>query len=168
MLACQHAGMPLTVYERLAMTPTRLLQGLLAYTICSHAWASDTDDRWRNGWGQGTSEAEVTHGPGNRIYVACDTGSGFGSSVHFQLVGKPPPPHSDVLLMFDREKPQAAQVDAHGKVRSDCRVCAANFDHLIAALKSHSSVYVRFADGRETTFTLAGSSQAIGACPSNW
>lgn len=148
-----------------------LLLGFLALLLASNlfAWSTETsDNNWRSGSGQGVAEAEVTHGSGNKIYVACDSGSGYGSSIHFMLAGNSPKPNSEVLIIFDRKHPESFSVNKNGEITSECRVCAANFDYLIEQLKKHSSVYVRFSDGRESTFTLKGSAKAIGNCPSTW
>lgn len=133
------------------------------------AWSTETSDsNWRSGWGQGVAEAEVTHGSGNTIYVACESGSGSGSSIHFMLGGDSPKPNSEVLIIFDKKHPKSFSVNKYGEITSECRACAANFDYLIEQIKKHSSAYVRFSDGRESTFTLKGSAKAIGECPSAW
>ncbi|PTQ92600.1 hypothetical protein C8R30_12223 [Nitrosomonas nitrosa] len=149
--------------------------GFLAFLFASNlfAWSTETsDDIWRSGWGQGVSEAEVTRGSGNKIYVACLSGREWpldmGSSISFMLAGDGPKPNSELLIIFDKKHPESFSVDKHGKITSDCRACAANFDYLIEQLKKHSSIYVRFSDGRESTFTLKGSAKAIGECPSAW
>lgn len=148
-----------------------LLLGAVTILFASSifAWSTETSDNfWRNGWGQGVAEAEVTHGSGNKIYVACESGSGYGSSIHFMLAGNNPKPNSEILIIFDKKHPESFSVDKNGKITSECRACAANFDYLIEQLKKHSSVYIRFSDGRESTFTLKGSAKAIGDCPSTW
>ena len=148
-----------------------LLLGFLAFLLASNlfAWSTETsDNKWRSGWGQGVAEAEVTHGSGNKIYVACDSGSGYGSSIHLMLAGNSPKPNSEVLIIFDKKHPESFSVSKNGEITSECRACAANFDYLIENLKKYSIVYVRFSDGRESTFTLKGSAKAIGNCPSTW
>lgn len=148
-----------------------LLLGFFAFLLAGNlfAWSTETsDNNWRSGWNQGVAEAEVTHGSGNKIYVACDSGSGYGSSIHFILAGNSPKPNSEVLIIFDKKHPESFSVNKNGVITSECRVCAANFDYLIEQLKKHSSAYVRFSDNRESTFTLKGSAKAIGDCPSTW
>jgi len=69
-----------------------ILVGVLTTFLSSNvlAWTTDTsDDIWRSGWGQGVSESEVTHGSGNKIYVAChEPVSWGGSSISISLGGK--------------------------------------------------------------------------------
>jgi hypothetical protein len=133
------------------------------------AWTTETsDDKWRSGWGQGVSEAEVTQGSGNKIYVACEDGSGGDSSVSFELVGDGPKSGSEVLLIFDKGKPESISVDKLGRIVSDSYASASSFEYVIAKLKKHLSVYVRYPDGREATFTLKGAAAAIGQCRSTW
>jgi len=143
------------------------IASLLLFSASAQGWTTATsDDIWRSGWGQGTAEAQVTHGAGNEIYVACEAGSGFASSISFSLVGKPPAPNSEILLIFDKGAPESVHVDLRGRIASDNRASDSNFRYLIANFKKHQSVFIRFADGRESTFTLAGASKAIGDCRS--
>jgi len=149
------------------MTFAVIMISLISHHV--HSWTSNTSDEiWRSGWGQGWAEAQVTHGSGNEIYVACENGSGQPSSVSFQLAGKPPRIDSEVILVFDKEKPEGFSVGANGRIVADCRACEANFSYVLGKLKSHSSIYVRFSDGRESTFTLKGAKKAIGDCKPGW
>ena len=130
------------------------------------AWLEETSDKiWRSGWGQGTSEAQVTSGSGNEIYVACESGSGRYSSISFKLSAKPPK-GENILLMFDREQPIVAPVDEDGYITSDSNAMDSVFQYVIERLKNHNNVYVKFTDGREATFTLKGAKKAIGHCKS--
>lgn len=143
-----------------------------AFLSCSSAfaWTSETsDDRWRSGWGQGIAEAQVTNGSGNSIYVACHSYPEYPdslSSVTFTLAGRGAQSGNEVLLAFDGQKPEAYYVDNHGTIEPDSRATEGQFVAIIAGLKGHDSVYVRFNDGRESTFSLKGSSDAIGSCSS--
>lgn len=149
------------------MRPAILAASLaLAAPFPASAWNGTSDQQWRSGWGQGVSEAQVTKGSGNEIYVTCtEYAEDIASTqVSFSLAGSPPPPGSEVIMVFDNSRPVAYGVDNTGAVSSACRACVDDFVGLIDRLKSHKSVYVRFADGREADFTLKGSSAAIGDC----
>lgn len=141
----------------------------LACTAPSFAWLSETSDHeWRSGWGQGVGEAEVTRGSGNNIYVACVEGqhSVSSSSISFKLAGDGPKNNSEVMLIFNGKQPITISTDRFGEVESKSHAGASVFEHLIDSFKKHNSVYVRFSDGREATFTLKGAKKAIGDCPS--
>jgi hypothetical protein len=141
-------------------TLTPLAIALILYPSIGTAFGSD--DKWSSGFGQGTKEALVTHGPGNKIYVACQEGSLTPSSIHFTLGGDSP--NGDhVFLSFDDHDPVSVWI-SDGMITSDCRACAANFDFVVNKLKQYDSVYVMFENGLGTRFTLNGSSEAIGDC----
>ncbi len=145
-----------------------ILIPLLFGTPSAFAWSSATsDDVWRSGWGQGTAEAQVTHGSGNEIYVACEDGSGFSSSISFSLAGSGPK-GSEVLIIFDNGKPESISVGRDGRVISDSRAGDSTFRYVLANFKNHRKVYIRFSDGRESTFTLNGAAKAIGNCRSTF
>lgn len=145
-----------------------ILLGFLTIFLSSNilAWTTDTsDDIWRSGWGQGVSESEVTYGSGNKIYVAChDPVSWGGSSISISLGGKEFP-NSELLVRFDNGKLESIQTDNRGYIESDSRVGASQFTYLINKFKQHTKVYIRSPEGYEATFTLRGSSKALGnAC----
>lgn len=50
------------------------LLAMMAMPASAHSFGND--DHWVSGWGQGISEAIITKGPGNQIYVTCDDGAG--------------------------------------------------------------------------------------------
>lgn len=126
------------------------------------------DDEWESGWGQGVSEAIVTHGPGNQIYVTCnDGGSSFSNTgISFMLGGRSPT-GSHVILTFDNEDPESVWI-ADGAITSNCRACAGNYEYAIKKLKGHSSVHVLFENGDAARFTLKNSSNAIVSCASDF
>lgn len=128
-------------------------------------WALGRDDEWESGWGQGVSEAIVTHGPGNQIYVTCnDGGSSFSNTgISFMLGGRSPT-GSHITLTFDNEDPESVWI-ANGAITSDCRACAGNYEYVIKKLKDYSSVHVLFESGDAARFTLKNSSNAIASCP---
>lgn len=141
----------------------------MIYSFNAIGWTSETSDKvWRSGYGQGTAEAEVTHGSGNRIYVACEAGSGRDSSISFMLVGDGPKNASEIMLIFDNGDPETVSIGFDGAITSDSHASDSNFRYVIAKFKKHNSVYVRFPDGRESNFTLKGAAKALGDCSSTF
>jgi hypothetical protein len=142
-----------------------LLVGFLTIFLSSNilAWTTETsDDVWRSGWGQGVSESEVTYGSGNRIYVAChEPLSWGGSSISISLGGREFP-NSELLIRFDNGKLESFHTDKRGYIESDSRVGDAQFHYLIDHFKKHKKVYIRAPNGYESTFTLKGSTKALG------
>lgn len=131
--------------------------------LCGSAAAFGSDDKWTSGWGQGISEAIITKGPGNQIYVTCGDGAAAGhTAISFMLAGDGPK-GSSITLTFDSEDPVDYSI-WDGRITSDCVACAATYNAVINKLRSHSSVHVRFANGDSTRFTLRGSQQAITQC----
>lgn len=131
------------------------------------SWTTDTsDDVWRSGWGQGTAESEVTNGSGNKIYVACEDGSGIDSSISFSINGDGPKDRT-ILLSFDNGAPESIPLDQNGNLTSALTTESSAFQHVIEKLKKHHAVYVSFPDGRASEFTLTGAAKAIGNCKSH-
>ena len=137
---------------------------LMGMFSASGADAFGRDDRWVSGWGQGLSEAAVTRGPGNRIYVSCDDDPNLSAStISFSLAGKQST-GSSITLTFDRADPQRFSLWPGGEVPSNCRACASNFDGILAGFRRHRSVHVMFENGDSTRFTLRQSSKALNGC----
>lgn len=132
----------------------------------AYAWLEDTSDKaWSSGWGQGTSEARVTSGSGNEIYVACESGSGRYSSISFKL-GAKYPKGGEMLMMFDRQQPVVVPVGERGDIVSDSSTGDYVFQYVIEGFRRYNNVYMQFTDGREAVFTLKGAAKAIGHCKS--
>jgi hypothetical protein len=130
----------------------------------SFGWATETsDDKWRSGWGQGWAEAQVTHGSGNEIYVACEAGSEENSFIRFTLVGSGPRAR-EILVIFDNGHPASIETGPDGTITQDSNAGDSTFRYLLQAFKQRNNVYVRFPDGRESTFTLKGAAAALGGC----
>lgn len=145
----------------------RALICLLVTCLPTAAAAFGSDDRWTSGWGQGVAEAIITKGPGNQIYVTCDQGAGRNATgISFMLSGRAPT-GSNVTLTFDDQDPKDISIFG-GKISSDCRACASNYDFVIERLKRHTTVHVRFENGDATRFSLKGSSAAIGQCTADF
>ena len=141
-----------------------ILSAVLSLPSAVNAFGND--ERWVSGYGMGVKEAIITKGPGNQIYVACDEGSGTGSTVSFMLAGRGPTGDA-VTLTFDGREPQDFWI-ADGQIASDCRACAANFNMVIDLFKAHRTVHVRFENGLGARFSLTGSSSAIGSCTASF
>lgn len=140
------------------------LVSLIFISSNSLAWTTDTSDHvWRSGWGMGVSEAEVTSGSGNKIYVACShPDNSGGSKIYISLVGDSPK-DSKLLAKFDNGPLEDFFTDTHGAIDSDSHAAAAQFTYLLEKFKKHQKVYIRFSNGHEATFTLKGAKKAIGS-----
>ncbi len=68
-----------------------------------------------------------------------------------------------MTLTFDNEDPENIWI-TDGKITSDCRACADNYERVIEKLKIHNSVHVLFENSDSARFTLKGSSSAITDC----
>ena len=135
----------------------------LAFSSNALAWTTDTSDNvWRSGWGMGVSEAEVTSGSGNTIYVACTDPENFGgSSISISLVGDTTK-NGKFFAQFDGGKLEEFQTNSDGYVVSNNRAAAATFTYLLEKFKKHQKVYIRFPNGHVATFTLRGAKKALG------
>ncbi|KAF1723518.1 hypothetical protein CSC78_15725 [Pseudoxanthomonas japonensis] len=74
----------------------------------------------------------------------------------------------EILMIFDKSDPDSIQVNSSGNIVSDSHASDSTFRYVLDKFKRHSSVYVRFPDGRESTFTLKGAAKAIGDCRSTF
>ncbi|WP_141101983.1 hypothetical protein [Oceanicola sp. 22II-s10i] len=133
-----------------------------AIGIANSTLAFGRDDQWSSGYGQGVCEAVVTSGAGNQIYVACECGSGRPSAIYFTLAGRAPA--GDKLFLSFDNGPATPVGLWSGAIPSDCHACASTFDFVKDGLKRHSTVRVMYQNGDAATFTLKGSTKAIGEC----
>jgi len=145
----------------------RLFIIMLSVIVSSNslAWTTETSDNiWRSGWGQGVSEAEVTYGSGNTIYVACTDPDNLtgGSSISISLGGDTIK-NGEILAIFDNDKPENFKTNSDGLIESASRVGASQFTYIVNKFKKHNKVYIRFSNGKEATFTLKGASKAISS-----
>lgn len=140
-----------------------LLSGLIAGTS-AHAFGRD--DHWVSGFGQGVCESVVTSSAGNRIYVACDCGSGRPPSINFELIGRSPQ-GSRIFLTFDAQNAEDIWVE-NGRISANCRACAGNFDYVLDLFRRHNRVRVMAQNGDAATFTLKGASRALGQCKADF
>jgi hypothetical protein len=147
------------------LRPISLVFLLLAITP-NQALAFGNDDEWVSGFGMGVCESIIRKGPGNDIYIACDCGSGLGSTVSFTLEGKPPTGNT-VRLTFDEINSEDFWI-TDGKITSDCHACSVSFDVAIKRFKKYESVDVRFENGLSARFNLKGANSAIRECVSDF
>lgn len=140
---------------------------IFAAILASSAIAFGNDEAWESGWGMGISEAIITKGQGNKIYVACGipTPGRPVTSISFALIGNAPN-SSSILLTFDGEAPREVFL-SNGSIESASRAGASQFDYIIGKFREKQWVNVRYMDGTNATFTLNGASDAIGICPSD-
>ncbi len=139
---------------------------LIAYALLGPAALAD--EAWRQGSAQGIDEAWVGLGPGNQILITCEDDKSESTGMSLTLAGSPPPSSSTVVFVFEDLTTFDIGVDDQGLVTSACHACGDSFDYLLGLLKSHSAVYVRFADKRGARFSLKGAKAAIGDCRSDW
>lgn len=136
----------------------------MAFSLNSYSWTTETSDHiWRSGWGMGVSEAEVTQGSGNKIYVACHEPTDYGGSTISISISGDTFRNGEILAIFDGGKPETLYTNKDGYIESDSRVGAQQFSYLITKFKKHKKVYFRFPNKDEATFTLNGANKAIGS-----
>lgn len=140
---------------------------VLLTTVSSYAWDAPTSDHsWRSGWMQGTPVAQVTNGIGNDIFVTCiNDEDEDGSSVTIRLAGRPVGDY--VFIAFNNGKFKKYPF-YDGSLVANSRATDGWFLSLIDNIKKHNLIHVRAEDGRQVSFTLNGSSKAIGYCKGFW
>lgn len=136
---------------------------VIALCTSTSAMAFGSDSKWTSGWGMGVSEAIITQGPGNQIYVTCDDGAGRNATGISFMLGGDSSKGSSIQLTFDKGDPEDYSLWS-GEVPSQCHACASTYDAIIQKFKAHSSVHVKFTNGLAAKFTLSGASKAIGKC----
>ncbi len=134
-------------------------------TARGNATAIVPNARWTSGFGQGIHEARILNGPGNVVTVNCDFASGFGSSLVIEVQGVRPPAGSEVEMWFDGKPAETVLIDGDGEITADSHAGAANLRLVLQRMKRHRIVTIRLAGGQASSFSLRGSSRAIGDCP---
>ena len=130
---------------------------------------STTNGRWvSSGPHQGLWAASITNGKANEIYFACDHANGRGSEMTLCLNGvRPTAPQ--VFMQIDGGRRDEIQLNYffpdHFTLRGDLAVPTDDlFNNIVEALRRGKQV--RFDDGKgnASTFTLAGSNEALRDC----
>lgn len=120
---------------------------------------------WTVGGGQGYVEHIVRNGPGNSFNISCDEGATPDgetkrTSIFIEIIGKEPPPKSNVDVYTDGDRLQF-YTDAQGTIPTDCHVCSDNFAVLWSKLRKSKQMIVTLSDGRSATFKLNGGAKAL-------
>ena len=126
--------------------------------VCSAAHAEPTD-RWWSGWGQGTAEYGYTKSSGDAVYIACDQGSGFGTSMSFSISGDEPRPGQLVTVTIDGDQIEFA-ADHRGRLGTSSRVDDDIFRSIWTKIRTGNRMSVSFGS-RQAIFPLAGSSRIL-------
>jgi len=115
--------------------------------------------RWWAGWGQGTAEYGYSSPDVGKVYIACDEGSGFGTSVSFTLQRSEPKAGEAILLETERESFEFS-ADSQGNLATDSHVGSDIFGALWAALRRDKTLTVSFG-GKSAKFPLTGSAKVL-------
>ncbi|WP_374471696.1 hypothetical protein [Phenylobacterium sp.] len=124
--------------------------------------------RWWSGWGQGTAEYGFSAANGDKVYIACDEGSGFGTTVSFAIEGTGPEPGETVTVRTDLTAFDFP-VDDSGRLETASRAGNENFLALWDAIRRGAVLSIGFG-GRTATFPLAGSTRMLApeACETDF
>ncbi len=140
----------------------RVIFAVVFFTsVSANAWSDLSDKEWTSGWGQGISEARVTNGKNNAVDVVCRDAESGDSWISVTIDGGGPN-SGDVFVTFDKESPRRIHFDDDGRLSS---ASSPAFSELINGLRLSKTFNIRFADGRESRFTLKGSGKALEDCP---
>ena len=149
------------------MKKTIAISTLLA-TTQALAWSTATSDHvWRSGWAQGVTEAQVTLGSGNEIYIACKETDEISeyTSIYINLAGRPV--DDEVLISFDKQGLTEYPFTG-GVLKPMSRAHEGYVFTFIESIRKHNQIYVRSKDGREATFALKGAAKATEDCQTHW
>lgn len=140
----------------------------LLATTQALAWSTATSDHvWRSGWAQGITEAQVTLGSGNEIYIACkETDDMYDfATIYINLAGRPV--DDEVLISFDKQG-LTEYPFTDGALKPMSRAHESYVRSFFESIRKHNQIYVRSKDGREATFTLKGAAKATEDCQTHW
>ncbi|WP_342150414.1 hypothetical protein [Methylorubrum sp. SB2] len=120
---------------------------------------------WTVGGGQGYVEYIVRSGPGNSFNISCDVGASLEgeekkTSIFVEIVGRAPPPKSQVQVFLDGASVQLF-ADAQGLISTGCHSCSDNFAFLWAKARKSKQMIISLSDGRSATFQLNGAAKAL-------
>ncbi len=120
---------------------------------------------WTSEAGQGIHNARVSDGSSSEISVICDIGSGRGNAIDIMIGGVRPGPDDQVRFVFDNQTPVNIWFDKPGRISTENSAALGNYTFLLQRLRRHGRVTVSVRGGPSSTFSLFGSSGAIGDCP---
>lgn len=144
-----------------------ILGAFLAVAGSSNIAVAGSVGNWTVGSAQGYVEYSVGNGPGNSVVFNCDVGASVDgepkqTSIFVSIIGKDPPPKSLVQVFLDGKNVQLF-TDAKGTIKTDCHACSDAFSYLWDNARKAKQMIVSLADGRTSTFRLAGAAKALPA-----
>lgn len=120
---------------------------------------------WNRSDESGSHRAWVNAGKGNRIELTCDGSAETNKTVAIITIdGLRPMPETNVSFVFDKSPAETFTANGNGIFSSECNSCAGVFGGIVQGLVNNNSVQVKFNNGAEAQFSLAGSAGAIGEC----
>ena len=143
----------------------------LAQPVCEAY--STTNGRWLgDGPNQGLWTASITNGTQNEIYFSCDLANGRGSTMTLCLNGVRPT-EPVVYMRIDgghRGEYHLNYFDInYFTLRGGLAVWTDDlFENTVEALRRGTAVTIDDGKGNESTFTLAGSNEALSDCPARF
>ena len=144
-----------------------ILGALVAVACLSGSASAKEIGNWNVGFAQGYAEYSVENGPGNSVMFSCDEGATMKgetkrTSIFIEIVGKAPPPNSQVQVFLDG-KPVQLSTDARGTIGTECHACSGGFSYLWDKARKSKQMIVSLSDGRTATFQLTGAAKALPA-----
>jgi hypothetical protein len=144
-----------------------ILAVLVAAACLSGSASAEEFGNWTVGGGQGYVEHIVRNGPGNTFNISCDEGATPDgetkrTSIFIEIIGKEPPPNSQVQVFLDGQ-PVQLSTDARGTIGTNCHSCSDEFAYLWAKARKSKQLIVSLSDGRTATFRLNGAAKALPA-----
>lgn len=120
---------------------------------------------WNRSDEPSSHRAWVEAGKGNRIELTCDGSAETNKTVAIITIdGLRPMPETNVSFIFDKSPAETFSANGNGIFSSECNSCAGVFGGIVQGLVKSKSVQVKFSNGAEAQFSLAGSANAIGEC----
>ena len=132
---------------------------------CSSAIARDVG-RWVIGSGQGVIEYSIYNDNKDQTYFIisdASMGASGGVDVYISVNGKAPRPHERVIISIDGSQVDF-MADGGGTIKTNCHVCASNFDFLWKLIRRGNTMRVRFGAG-EGVFSLRGAAKILDRDP---
>lgn len=130
------------------------LIGLLAFPLDAMAYGEV--GQWSSGWGQGTSEYNVTDTAGNSLYIACSEDRPVSMTLSVKGVDYGSYSDKGFDLLVDGQEVQTPYETAS-------RVGANNFHYVWDALRKAKTLQARTSDNQLVTLPTKGSAKALPA-----